>query len=169
MKRGQPLARRTPLVARTPLVSRSELKRTTPLTPGGPLGRNALTTRQPLKRTVRDTGPGRGVRALVAARDRGQCVRCGKRATSVHHRRNRGKGGTSSASTNCASNLVSTCGDGTTGCHGWIEHNRAAAEAAGWIVRHGVTSPADVPVQVHRHGLVHLTADGRYSPIGVAA
>jgi hypothetical protein len=34
-----------------------------------------------------------------------------------------------------ASNLLAVCGDGTTGCHGWMEaHRREAREVWGWEV-----------------------------------
>ena len=36
------------------------------------------------------------------------------------------------------SNLISACGDGTVGCHGWKEAHPDEAEARGWTVsRHG--------------------------------
>jgi hypothetical protein len=64
----------------------------------------------------------------VHERDACRCVRCGQRAESVHHRIHGNR------SDNRASNRLSTCGDGTTGCHGWIEDHWTEAEVMGWTV-----------------------------------
>lgn len=53
-------------------------------------------------------------------------------------------GGTRRESTNDPSNLLIVCGSGTTGCHGWIEGNRADAKAAGLLVSQW-DDPAAVP------------------------
>ena len=69
-------------------------------------------------------------REIVAARSGGRCERCGRyRAESMHHRRKRSHGGPWAPS-----NVVHLCGDGTTGCHGWIEHHAAKAEVEGFHV-----------------------------------
>jgi hypothetical protein len=89
-------------------------------------------------------------REQVLARSGGACERCGRNLQasifgySVHHRLARGMGGTKTPDD--AYRLVVLCGSGVTGCHGWVESNRAAAEAQGWLIRHGVTKPIDVPV-----------------------
>lgn len=86
------------------------------------------------------------IRAIVWERDEAACVRCGvnlmSREGSFHHRR-LGK-----RSDNRPSNLILLCGSGTTYCHGWVHHNRAAAFDAGWIVsRHGPeTNTLEIPV-----------------------
>lgn len=76
-------------------------------------------------------------RHLIPRRSSGLCeVRipevCQGRGASLHHRRKRSQGGTWS----CA-NIVHTCGSGTTGCHGWIEANPAAAHQWGLTLRAG--------------------------------
>jgi hypothetical protein len=53
----------------------------------------------------------------------GLCVRCGRRANSWQHRVAAGRGGPTDPF-----NCVRLCGDGTRGCHGWAEHNVAAAQ-----------------------------------------
>lgn len=63
---------------------------------------------------------------------------CRGRAWTRHHRLPRGQGGS-----NDLSNLLHVCGDGTTGCHGYIEHNRTASYEAGWLVHMGM-DPAQV-------------------------
>lgn len=104
-----------------------------------------------IPQAVRDTVY---LRALFA------CERCGERDSdfSVHHRRPRGMGGSRDPLTDSAANLLLLCGSGTTGCHGWVEANRAAARDLGLLVRQG-EDPATVPVQLLR-GLVLLTSDG---------
>ena len=52
-------------------------------------------------------------------------------------------GGTS-LDPNKPSNLILLCGSGTSGCHGWVEHYRDDARAAGYIVRRGENT-TDVP------------------------
>jgi hypothetical protein len=100
------------------------------------------------RRVVRYTGPDAAARALVAQRDGGRCVRCAAPATQIHHRRSRGMAGTSDAAINSPANLLTLCGSGTTGCHGWVESNRREAEIEGYIVRHGARSPGTVLVRV---------------------
>jgi hypothetical protein len=82
-------------------------------------------------------------RVLGPARDHA-CVRCGRRAASWHHRLARGRGGPDDAY-----NCIPLCGSGTTGCHGWVEHNRAAAREAflliaGYFLRGRYVGPDDV-------------------------
>lgn len=81
-------------------------------------------------------------RRIVRARSAGLCEVCGLRwAESMHHRRKTGRVWASS-------NLLHVCGDGTVGCHGWIEAHPNEAEQAGWWVR-SYDVPADAPVLVH--------------------
>jgi hypothetical protein len=67
-------------------------------------------------------------RGRVDARSGGVCERCGAReAESFSHRIPAGQGGRFTAA-----NGINTCGDGTTGCHGWIEANPTEARRHGW-------------------------------------
>jgi hypothetical protein len=67
-------------------------------------------------------------RGRVYARSKGTCERCGAReAESFSHRIPAGQGGTYRAA-----NGLHTCGDGTSGCHGWIEANPTEARRHGW-------------------------------------
>ena len=105
----------------------------------------------------------------IVHRDNGKCARCGKHVThlqrgfswSVHHRRPRSRGGTSLVWVDLAANGVVLCGSGTTGCHGWVESNRAEAVAAGFIVSAlGVRTAADIPIRHHEYGLCYLNDYG---------
>lgn len=104
------------------------------------------------------------VREIVADRDGDECARCGRYLwkRSVHHRLPRGMGGSNSViginRTERASNLVTLCGTGTTGCHGWIESHRALAYASGWLV-HRDSDPATVPL-IDVIGRTFLLDDG---------
>lgn len=88
-------------------------------------------------------GPAKYVCDLVDERDGQRCVRCGRSlhqvAGSRHHRQLRRHGN------HTAANLVLLCGSGTTGCHGWVHSEPAAARALGLIVR-GTDDPSWVPV-----------------------
>jgi len=123
------------------------------------------------------TGISRATRALVISRDRGCCCVCGRYAgpcPNVHHRRNRGSGGSRNPSLGLPPNLLVVCGSGTTLCHGDLTDNRDRARAldCGWIVSlNSAADPADIPVRHALYGLVFLLADGsvsREAP-GVAA
>jgi len=69
-------------------------------------------------------------------------------------------GGSKDPATHSPANLIRVCGDGTRGCHGAIESDRARSYELGRLVRQG-QQPAEVPVLL-RCGLVLLTEDGRY-------
>jgi hypothetical protein len=60
-------------------------------------------------------------------RDGFRCVFCGHRAHNVHHRDH-------DPGDDRASNKLSLCGSGTTGCHGWTEVHPEAAYERGWSV-----------------------------------
>lgn len=91
-------------------------------------------------------------RELVRARSGGFCEIaipgvCEGRAVSMHHRFKEGQGGGWDPA-----NILDTCGDGTTGCHGWVEANPTDAELRGlWI--HGNDDPALTPVQLAWRGI----------------
>lgn len=97
------------------------------------------------------------VRQIVRARAQGRCERCGRPGNNLHHRKGR-------VGFDCdqPANLLLLCGSGTTGCHGWVTANPAAAGAQGLSVsRLSTVSAADVPVRLWA-GRVRLTNDGRY-------
>ena len=107
-------------------------------------------------------------REIVKARAGERCERCGTNWSefwSIHHRRPRGMGGSKRAEINSPANLILLCGSGTTGCHGWIESNRAQAYEDGLLVRSGV-DPRSVPVRL-RAGRVWLLPDGDMQPCRV--
>lgn len=111
-------------------------------------------------------------RLLVLTRDGWACQVCGRNLArevldgfgySLQHRRARGMGGSKRPDTNAPSNLLTTCGTGTTGCHGLIEANPIPAAGRGW--RLGQTqTPADEPVRTHSHGWVLLDDQGGLTP-----
>lgn len=79
-------------------------------------------------------------RDIVAQRSGGRCEVvipnvCLGVAASVHHRRKEGRAWN-------PGNLLHVCGDGTIGCHGWIEAHPAKAMEQGLWLRTG-ESPAD--------------------------
>ncbi|SEN88651.1 HNH endonuclease [Nonomuraea pusilla] len=118
-----------------------------------------------LKFPTSDTGPSPKLRALVEARDK-TCVRCGRQVPrdedSIHHRVPRGRGGE-----NTAENLLLLCGSGTTGCHGWVESNRAEAYKLGYLVKTGF-DPLDVPVLLVGKAWAYPTPDGKWVVSGEA-
>lgn len=73
-----------------------------------------------------------------------------RRMRSAHHRRPRGMGGTRRVDVDSIAGLINCCGDGVTGCHGYVESNREWARAQGLLVpNHGTgdaVDPAAVPV-----------------------
>ena len=94
------------------------------------------------------------------------CERCGRQVVtvgrSIHHRKPRRMGGTRSAATQAASNLLVVCGSGTTGCHGWVEAHRTQALADGWLLHDG-DEPLDTRV-LRRHVWVLLDDNGGWRP-----
>lgn len=75
-------------------------------------------------------------RRIVRSRDGHRCQMCGRSIvdveSSIHHRMNRGRGG--SALLERPSLLIRLCGSGTTLDHGWVtEHPKLAGET-GWIL-----------------------------------
>jgi hypothetical protein len=100
--------------------------------------------------------------ALVRSRDGHRCQRCGCSVLNVpsskHHRKLRSQGGLDTAD-----NLLSLCGSGTTGCHGWAHANPAQARSYGLIVWR-IRNPAEVPVRTF-NGWVLLDAMGDRTPL----
>lgn len=63
--------------------------------------------------------------------------------TSVHHRLKKSHGGTWRAS-----NLLAACGDGTTGCHGYIEAHPSWAREEGLWIFTGDGEPNEISVHM---------------------
>lgn len=71
-------------------------------------------------------------------------------------------GGTKSPAVNLPANLITLCGSGTTGCHGWVEHHPAEAKALGLSVSRW-SYPPEVAVSTWR-GWLYLHDDGTTTP-----
>lgn len=117
------------------------------------------------------SGPTPAVRAIVLDRDEYRCVRCGGPIGflgdySIHHRRPRGMGGTKRPESNLPANLLTLCGSGTTGCHGWVESHRIDAINAGFIVGQTI-DPEAIPVETWR-GPAWLSNDGMLAIVAEA-
>ena len=99
--------------------------------------------------TPKEKTPTEETRRNVLERDHYRCVRCGRdvRYTpfgySIHHRRLRSH---PYAGMHSSSNLITLCGSGTTGCHGWVHEKVKDAERQGLIVS-GFARPETIPVQ----------------------
>jgi hypothetical protein len=92
-------------------------------------------------------------RAAVANRSGGYCeLGCGRRATNMHHRKNRSQGGQWSPA-----NILHLCGSGTTGCHGYYTNHPAEAKRLGVSVLPS-EQPAEIPVRTPA-GLLWLSDD----------
>lgn len=161
------MKRRTWLHSKTPLKPGKPLVRRTPLRE---VGRKGIANgRKPAK----DTGPDRATKDLVKERDDWHCVICGKPVVphgdwSIHHRRNRGTGGSSDPAINRPSNLILVHGSGTTLCHGDLTDNRDRDFALehGWVIStNSKQEPIDVPVHHALHGLIYLDDEGTWSPV----
>jgi ribosomal protein L27 len=88
------------------------------------------------------------------------CEICGKlRGSNAHHRRNQSQGGR-----HTLANLMWICGSGTTGCHGWIGGNIAAAKRMGWTIQGTEFQPDEVAVW-RRDEKVFLLEDGTVMPL----
>jgi hypothetical protein len=73
-------------------------------------------------------------------------------------------GGTRAAWINQPANLITLCGSGTTGCHGWVEHHPREARELGLSVSRNGLRPDCVPVLTWR-GWLLLTNDGKALPV----
>jgi len=124
--------------------------------------------RKPMKQRYRPTGPDHEVVDLVLERDQHSCVCCGEnlqgirgRDWSLHHRRGRGMGSTRRPETNLPANLVSVCGSGSTGCHGWLTENPALGREQGLVLTQQ-DDPAGVPAATW-YGVVLLDNRGSFA------
>lgn len=108
---------------------------------------------------ARRTAPATACVRLVRERDGHVCVRCGTGySLTTQHRVSRGMGGTRQPWVNLPANLITLCGSGTTGCHGWVEANPREAMRLGLAVSR-YADPQTVPVHTWR-GLLWLRNDG---------
>lgn len=98
----------------------------------------------------------------------GELSRLPRYRRSLHHRRPRGKGGTRRADVNSIAGLLDVCGDGTTGCHGYVERHRTWGFARGFLVPNNGTGDAvnvaAVPVTLPSGRRVLLDEYGHYLP-----
>jgi hypothetical protein len=91
-------------------------------------------------------------RTLVRERSGGMCEArvkdvCKGPGMSMHHRNKAGQGGAWTPA-----NILHLCGDGTTGCHGWIEANPASSRRKGlWLYRG--QNPASSPALIVFRGM----------------
>ena len=111
---------------------------------------------------TRRTDPSAETVRLVRERDDWRCARCaGWGPLSTQHRVARGMGGSRWAGINLPSNLLTLCGSGTTGCHGWVEGHPLWAMGHGWAVsKYDREAVSRLPVWTWR-GWVYLTEQGR--------
>jgi hypothetical protein len=96
------------------------------------------------KEAATGSGPSAEMKAMTFARDLGWCVRCGTCVENIDHSCHH-RWLLSQLGPNEFTVLITLCGTGTTGCHGYVHANPAESYAAGWLVRSG-TDPAAVPV-----------------------
>lgn len=117
------------------------------------------------------------VRRAFFDRDLERCFRCRRGLRwemrgavyaggwSAHHRKARGRGGSSDPLRGGIANCLILCGTGTTGCHGWVERNRDRAIELGLLIPLNATTeefrPERVRVQRLSGGWWLLTESGR--------
>lgn len=115
----------------------------------------------------------RSVEEQIKQRSGGVCEVCGRRLSadwglrgwlwSIHHRRNRGMGGSSKRPhTDCSCNLLVVCGNGTVMCHGWITEHPTTASQRGLTVSKYRDEPWRDKVKLH-DGWFILRCDGSRS------
>ena len=90
---------------------------------------------------------------MVLTRDRWRCVRCGKYldAGSIHHRRMRSH---KWPGLNLPSNLLTLCGSGVSGCHGWAHAHPAQAREDGFLVSAYDDHPETIPVHTWKGWMI---------------
>lgn len=114
----------------------------------------------------RDTGPTPEVRQLVIERDRFRCVVDGVQVSEwegyeVHHRSNRGSGGSKRDGVNGPANLILLCRPH----HAWITNDHAGVVLAkhhGWVISK-FSTPSSIPLNHSLLGRVFLDEDGGYA------
>lgn len=107
-------------------------------------------------------------RRQVLARDGCKCAICGRSIDtewsgfSIHHRRMRSHG-SGYERLHEAENLLTLCGSGTTGCHGWVHAHPNRAYQLGYLVSMS-DDPIGQPVYYRTGGWQQLNADGTRHP-----
>lgn len=153
--------KRAPLAAMSPR-RLAELEESGRLVPNSTFARPEPGTAQPQKPTTY-TGPDLKTKQLVRARSGGRCEfpGCRSRATDVHHRFERGVGGTSKPWINDVANLLHSCRHH----NDWSSNQQPLeAELMGWRLRH-FDLPTEVPVQTRHDPLpVWLDNQGGWWP-----
>lgn len=97
------------------------------------------------------------VRKVVAARDV-YCVRCGREATDVHHRKVKGMGGTDDREVAFGlANLILLCRE----CHAYAHANPSESYLKGYLV-HSWDNPEDVVVLKNTGATLTLRSDGTF-------
>ena len=155
-------------------MKRTSLQRKTPLVAKKPMARGKGFQQGAAKKPKpkKGGGPNAGLDALkqqARRRDEDTCVKCGlilAGSGNVHHRRNRGQGGSRKA--NVISNLITLCGTPLSGCHGDVTLHpwEFDAEENGWVLStNGKTDPATEPVNVSWLGWAYPLADGTWRAI----
>ncbi|KAB8186950.1 hypothetical protein FH608_046530 [Nonomuraea phyllanthi] len=154
---------------KTGLKQGKPLQRKTEMPRGAGLKREA---NPPAKKSSGQAKTNRGLDPLKAQarrRDGDRCVKCGVHlygGGNVHHRRNRGLGGSSKA--NVISNLITLCGTPLTLCHGEVtlKPEKCDAFGNGWrLSTNGTSNPATEPVLVEWLGWALPLADGTWQAI----
>jgi hypothetical protein len=169
VKRGGPLKRSTGLAQGKPLARKTPLKAKTEMSRGAGFKAKANPPRKKASQAKTNRGLD-GLKAQARRRDNNTCVVCGVfvgDGGNVHHRRNRGMGGSRAA--NVISNLVTVCGTPTSGDHGLLTERPWVidAETNGWVLPTNSTAdPATVPVLVAWLGWAYPLADGSWQVIG---
>jgi hypothetical protein len=101
-------------------------------------------------------------------RDGNHCRRCGRSIVdfpaSLHHRQPKGSGGGSPARYDRVENLITMCGSGTTGCHGWA-HTATERYDLGWLV-HRWDEPSEIPLVDLAGRTFLLTEEGTVVGVG---
>lgn len=149
-----------------------------PLKRGKPLARKPRGPRQTPPKPTKSPDMPRWVREAVYTRSGGRCEvtateECRARGgwfdqatgRSIHHRRPRRMGGTRAVDIHDPANLLATCGNGTRGCHGHIEHNRLEAMRNGWLLGAGA-DPTSRAVVIRGGRIVLLRVDGYVTLFG---
>lgn len=112
---------------------------------------------------ARRTDPTRATVVAVRERDQWRCAMCGAhssaRTLTTHHRIGRGMGGSRNPALNLPANLLTLCGSGTTGCHGWVTAHPRDAYELGLAVKRD-RDPLEVPLFTWR-GWGYLTNDAQ--------